>query len=67
MLIELLSLNSSSTRMSSIPNVTLTTPAEINFEQASKEAKELDEHLEKTGTVVGPMHGVPISVKVCLV
>jgi len=44
-----------------------TSLTEINFEQASKEAKELDEHLEKTGIVVGPMHGVPISVKVCLV
>jgi amidase len=39
---------------------------EINFEQAINEASELDKHLETTGSVVGPMHGVPISVKVRL-
>lgn len=36
---------------------------EIFFDQALVRAKEFDEHLEKTGTVVGPLHGVPISVK----
>lgn len=40
---------------------------EINFEQALIEARALDEHLKNTGSVIGPMHGVPISVKVCLV
>ncbi|KAK4466327.1 putative acetamidase [Cladorrhinum samala] len=32
-------------------------------EEALARAKELDEHLEKTGRTVGPLHGVPISVK----
>lgn len=36
---------------------------EIFFDQALTRAKELDEHLEKTGKVVGPLHGVPVSVK----
>lgn len=36
---------------------------EIFFDQALARAKELDEHLEKTGKVVGPLHGVPVSVK----
>ena len=36
---------------------------EFFFDQALMRAKELDEHLEKTGTVVGPLHGVPVSVK----
>ena len=40
---------------------------EINFEQAIIEARALDEHLKNTGSVIGPMHGVPVSVKVCLV
>lgn len=36
---------------------------EIFFDQALVQAQNLDEHLEKTGTVVGPLHGVPVSVK----
>lgn len=37
---------------------------EINFQVAFEEAKRLDKHLSETGEVVGPLHGVPISVKV---
>lgn len=37
---------------------------EINFEQALKEAAELDERFAAKGQVVGPLHGIPISVKV---
>lgn len=33
------------------------------LEEALTRAKELDEYLEKTGKVVGPLHGLPISVK----
>ncbi|GAA5860318.1 hypothetical protein JCM8547_003461 [Rhodosporidiobolus lusitaniae] len=33
------------------------------FDRALKRAKELDEHLEKTGEVVGPLHGLPVSLK----
>lgn len=33
------------------------------MDRALVRAKELDEHLEKTGTVVGPLHGLPISLK----
>ncbi|KZV89596.1 general amidase [Exidia glandulosa HHB12029] len=36
---------------------------EIFVERSLTRAKELDEHLAKTGTVVGPLHGLPISLK----
>ncbi|KAH8797753.1 amidase signature domain-containing protein [Xylogone sp. PMI_703] len=32
-------------------------------EMALARAKELDDHLQKTGKVVGPLHGLPISLK----
>jgi len=37
---------------------------ETMFDFALKRAKELDEYLEKEGKVMGPLHGVPISLKV---
>lgn len=36
---------------------------EIFFEEGFKRAKELDEHLKTTGQVVGPLHGLPVSIK----
>jgi amidase len=36
---------------------------EIFLDEGIARAKELDEHFKKTGQVVGPLHGVPISVK----
>ncbi|CAE6456123.1 unnamed protein product [Rhizoctonia solani] len=36
---------------------------EIMFTQALARARELDDHLAATGEVVGPLHGVPISIK----
>lgn len=36
---------------------------EIFFEEGFARAKELDEHLERTGQVVGPLHGLPVSIK----
>ncbi|RSL54974.1 hypothetical protein CEP53_007271 [Fusarium sp. AF-6] len=36
---------------------------EVNFEQAIRRAKELDKYLLETGRVVGPLHGLPITVK----
>jgi amidase len=36
---------------------------EIFVDRALARAKELDEHLEKTGTVIGALHGLPISLK----
>jgi len=36
---------------------------EIFFEEGFTRAKELDQHLERTGQVVGPLHGVPVSIK----
>ncbi|GAA6041344.1 hypothetical protein JCM8097_007673 [Rhodosporidiobolus ruineniae] len=36
---------------------------EICFESALKRARELDEHLQRTGKVVGPLHGLPVSLK----
>lgn len=36
---------------------------EIFFERALNRARELDDHLESTGNVIGPLHGVPVSIK----
>lgn len=68
MLIELLSLNSSSIRKSFEPrNVNeaeIDRLTEINFDGALAEAERLDKHMKETGKVVGPLHGIPFSVKV---
>lgn len=37
--------------------------SEIFFEEGLQQAKELDEYLQKTGQLKGPMHGLPISLK----
>jgi amidase len=39
---------------------------DVDFDAALKRAKELDDHLGSTGDVVGPLHGLPISLKVSL-
>lgn len=36
---------------------------EIMFEEALHQARELDEHHQATGSLKGPLHGVPISLK----
>ncbi|KAF7298916.1 General amidase [Mycena indigotica] len=36
---------------------------EIFVERALARAKEVDDHLARTGTVLGPLHGLPISLK----
>ncbi|KAJ6559048.1 general amidase [Mycena vulgaris] len=36
---------------------------EIFVERALERARKLDDHLARTGTVVGPLHGLPISLK----
>ena len=36
---------------------------EVSYDRAIERAKQLDEHLKETGTPVGPLHGLPISVK----
>ncbi|KAH6683380.1 fatty-acid amide hydrolase [Halenospora varia] len=36
---------------------------EFMIDDALEDAKKLDEHFRRTGKVVGPLHGVPISVK----
>ncbi|KAJ5999932.1 hypothetical protein N7481_000341 [Penicillium waksmanii] len=36
---------------------------EIFFERALANARALDEYLERTGKVIGPLHGIPVSVK----
>lgn len=36
---------------------------EIFVEHALQRASGLDEHLSKTGKVVGPLHGLPVSLK----
>lgn len=37
---------------------------EVFYKDAVKQAKSLDEYLEREGRVVGPLHGLPISLKV---
>lgn len=39
---------------------------ELLFDRALERARELDEHLAETGKVIGPLHGIPISVKDCV-
>ncbi|MCG8711143.1 hypothetical protein JHU04_004539, partial [Brenneria sp. 4F2] len=36
---------------------------EIFFDQALKRASDLDEYFKQTGEIVGPLHGIPISLK----
>ncbi|GAA5956390.1 hypothetical protein JCM10213_000558, partial [Rhodosporidiobolus nylandii] len=36
---------------------------EIRFNSAMERARELDEFLQRTGKVVGPLHGLPVSLK----
>lgn len=36
---------------------------EFYMQEALEQARQLDKHLEKTGKTVGPLHGVPISIK----
>ncbi|KAF3390541.1 Acetamidase [Penicillium rolfsii] len=36
---------------------------EIFFEEAFATAKQMDEYLAKTGMTVGPLHGLPVSIK----
>ncbi|KAH8684653.1 acetamidase-like protein [Tricladium varicosporioides] len=40
---------------------------EILFPEALARAQFLDEYLEKNGQVVGPLHGLPISLKDCMI
>ncbi|CZT02650.1 hypothetical protein WAI453_002145 [Rhynchosporium graminicola] len=40
---------------------------EILFPEAMARAESLDEHLSRTGTVIGPLHGLPISLKDCMI
>ncbi|ORY14143.1 acetamidase [Clohesyomyces aquaticus] len=37
--------------------------SETLFDHALESAKKLDEHLKKTGKTIGPLHGLPISLK----
>jgi amidase len=36
---------------------------EIFFDKALQRARKLDNYLMRTGEVVGPLHGIPVSVK----
>lgn len=36
---------------------------EIFFEEGFERARQLDDHLKRTGQVVGPLHGLPVSIK----
>lgn len=37
--------------------------SEIFFDKAFEQAKELDDYFETNGSVIGPLHGIPISLK----
>lgn len=37
--------------------------SEIAFVSAEQRARELDEHLLRTGQLIGPLHGLPVSMK----
>ena len=36
---------------------------EVFYDEAISRARELDKHMEKTGQPVGPLHGLPVSIK----
>jgi len=36
---------------------------EIFFEEGFERARQLDDHLARTGSVIGPLHGLPVSIK----
>ncbi|KAH8816260.1 acetamidase-like protein [Xylogone sp. PMI_703] len=40
---------------------------EILFKEAFERARFLDDHLKRTGKTVGPLHGLPISLKDCMI
>lgn len=37
------------------------------YDSAVARARELDQHLERTGKLVGPLHGLPVSLKDCFI
>ena len=37
--------------------------SEIRFQDAENDAKALDEHFLRTGQTIGPLHGLPVSLK----
>lgn len=39
---------------------------DVDFEAAVARARELDAYLKETGRLVGPLHGLPVSIKVTL-
>lgn len=40
-----------------------TSLTEIAFDDARKQARDLDQHFSKHGTLVGPLHGIPVTLK----
>ncbi|SMR45226.1 unnamed protein product [Zymoseptoria tritici ST99CH_3D1] len=36
---------------------------DLYMQEALQRARELDDHLERTGQTIGPLHGIPISIK----
>lgn len=39
---------------------------DVDFSGAIERARELDEFFKRTKTLVGPLHGLPVSIKVCI-
>ncbi|KAF5375264.1 hypothetical protein D9758_000467 [Tetrapyrgos nigripes] len=52
------------TKRAAIGHQLLCCLSQIFFEEGIARARELDEYYERTGQLVGPLHGLPISVKV---
>lgn len=58
-----LSLTQAFAKRAALAHQLTTCCTEIFFEEAFATAKEMDEYLAKTGTVTGPLHGLPVSIK----
>lgn len=54
-------------KASAVANQLTNCLTEILYPEAIARAKFLDDHLVATGTVIGPLHGLPISLKDCFI
>jgi amidase len=58
-----LELTSAFAKRAALAHQLTTCCTEILFEEAFATAKKMDEYLEKTGKTLGPLHGLPVSIK----
>lgn len=50
-------------KRATIAHQLLNCTAEILFDEALAEARRLDDHYQRTGKPIGPLHGLPVSIK----